>query len=307
MNIFNLFKAKKSAYRDEHLGVLTWDMSSSRVKLTKGADGLKISIKWILDEQFVTRLSWSQNLAHITYPVISKAESAEIPLQVDPIAFLAQKELPNPYQETSDVTRNMLDREDNRKEKLPKIWKQLLLVHPSSTIVTNLLKSQVVLDGFEVSATMAGLMVCAIDEIKREVAKAVWRRDYEPEWFFNVLGSRGMPPSGILYEESKKAALIMREYCPDSKKEWFRKKAVDLWGPSVAGGETTRTKSKVKFKTKYTKPIDATTIGTYEVYTAPSKADALSFLEKYKVAKQHFYVEVETPEGPVGKDIMGIY
>ncbi len=109
------------------------------------------------------------------------------------------------------------------------------------------------------------------------------------------------------HEEGKRVALIMREYCPDSKKEWFRKKALDLFGPSVAGIKAKTTASKVRFKTKYTKPIGATTIGTYEVYTASSKADARSFLENYKITKQHFYVEVETPEGPLGKDIMGIY
>lgn len=307
MNIFNWFKSNKSSHEDKYLGILTWDTSSPRVKLIKHTDGLDISIKWISDEQFVTRINRPQNIAHITYPIISQNDSATVPLQVDPTAFFTQKELSNPYQETSNVTKNMLVTEDNRREKLPEIWKQLLLVHPSSTIVTHLLKTQVSLESFEVSATMAGLMVCAIDEIRREVAKVIWHREYDPEYFFTVLGNHGVIPSGILYEEGKRAALIMREYCPDSKKEWFRKKALDLFGPSVAGIKAKTTESKVRFKTKYTKPIGATTIGTYEVYTASSKADARSFLENYKITKQHFYVEVETPEGPLGKDIMGIY
>ncbi len=35
--------------------------------------------------------------------------------------------------------------------------------------------------------------------------------------------------------------------------------------------------------------------------------DALRFLESYPVNKEFFYIEVETPEGPIGKDRLGIY
>ena len=161
MKILNWLNSKKSVYRDEYLGVLTWNTSSPRVKLNKSADGLEISIRWILDEQFRTQVNWSQKLAHIMYPNTFEKESAEIPLQVNPTTLFAQTELPNPYQPTSVITRNLLDTESKRKTELPELWKQLLLVHPSSVVVTSLLKAPVVLDGFDVLFAMAGLMICA--------------------------------------------------------------------------------------------------------------------------------------------------
>ncbi len=45
----------------------------------------------------------------------------------------------------------------------------------------------------------------------------------------------------------------------------------------------------------------------YEHYTAPSKSDALAFLREHEVKEPQCYVVVETPEGGLGKDIIGIY
>ena len=45
----------------------------------------------------------------------------------------------------------------------------------------------------------------------------------------------------------------------------------------------------------------------YVVHTAPTKADALAFLQKKKVNKPSFYLVVDTPEGNLGRDINGIY
>ncbi len=63
----------------------------------------------------------------------------------------------------------------------------------------------------------------------------------------------------------------------------------------------------IKLKKYYRKPIDSNTMGAYEIYTATSKAEALKFLEGYRIDQDNFFVEVETPEGTVGKDRMGIY
>jgi hypothetical protein len=64
----------------------------------------------------------------------------------------------------------------------------------------------------------------------------------------------------------------------------------------------------VKFLRRYTKPIDRTTTGTYEEYSAPNKNVARAYLEKMPpVTKPYFYIEIVTPEGNIGKDNTGTY
>jgi len=46
---------------------------------------------------------------------------------------------------------------------------------------------------------------------------------------------------------------------------------------------------------------------TKKIYTAPSKASALVFLQGQTVSKPFTYIEVDTPEGRFGKDMDGIY
>lgn len=46
---------------------------------------------------------------------------------------------------------------------------------------------------------------------------------------------------------------------------------------------------------------------TYEVYKGPDKASAVAFLKTKPVAKQLYYVVVDTPEGSFGRDINGFY
>jgi hypothetical protein len=46
---------------------------------------------------------------------------------------------------------------------------------------------------------------------------------------------------------------------------------------------------------------------TYEVYRAKNREQALAFLKGKTVTKDCYYIEVETPEGNVGRDVNGIY
>ena len=48
-------------------------------------------------------------------------------------------------------------------------------------------------------------------------------------------------------------------------------------------------------------------IGTKKIYKAPNKAIALAFLKKKQINDSFFYIEIETPEGWVGKDKEGVY
>ncbi|MDT8413649.1 MAG: hypothetical protein RQ875_14375, partial [Vicingaceae bacterium] len=46
---------------------------------------------------------------------------------------------------------------------------------------------------------------------------------------------------------------------------------------------------------------------TYRYYVAPDLDSAMLFLNRQEITTQHYYVVVETPEGNVSKDRMGIY
>lgn len=77
----------------------------------------------------------------------------------------------------------------------------------------------------------------------------------------------------------------------------------------------------MKYIKTFTRPIDniiftnkvtgeiiiPNTIGTYDEYEAPSKADALKFLASHPVIEKYHYIAVETPEGSWCQDIDGIY
>lgn len=62
--------------------------------------------------------------------------------------------------------------------------------------------------------------------------------------------------------------------------------------------------SRVRFKEKV-KGNDG--ISIYEVYSAPSRADAQAFLATKNVTVRFYYIVVETPEGNFGRDIQGTY
>ncbi len=48
-------------------------------------------------------------------------------------------------------------------------------------------------------------------------------------------------------------------------------------------------------------------IGSKMIYKATMKPAAVEFLKNQKINEMYFYIEIETPEGSVGKDIDGIY
>ncbi len=58
----------------------------------------------------------------------------------------------------------------------------------------------------------------------------------------------------------------------------------------------------VKFKVQ-----ELTDGNTYQVYTAPSRRQALDFLRAKEVKREREYLIVETPEGNFGKDLIMIF
>ena len=46
---------------------------------------------------------------------------------------------------------------------------------------------------------------------------------------------------------------------------------------------------------------------TKKRYSAPDAASAKAFLQQHPVNERFYYIEIETPEGNFGRDILGIY
>lgn len=68
--------------------------------------------------------------------------------------------------------------------------------------------------------------------------------------------------------------------------------------------------TQVRFLKKYQQTVSSTfgsRICTYERYKSESVADALAFLQTKRVSENFYYIEVETPQCLVGKDIKGVY
>lgn len=55
------------------------------------------------------------------------------------------------------------------------------------------------------------------------------------------------------------------------------------------------------------KERETTDGNTYEIYVAPNKSVALSFLRETEVKEERKYVVVETPEGSFGKDMIMVF
>lgn len=302
MNFFRKLFAKKSKYyKDENLGILTYDPKSPRIDIQKSLTGLKIEIDWLSGKININYLERDRKV-EVVHPSICD-EPAEIPASLDTGKFLSRKSFPSPYK-----GREINERIGGSTTRLKAYWTELCLLHPSETVVLETLRNQKKYSDIGVLHDLTGLMVCSSENVRIEIAKTMWEQTESAlDYFFNVLGNQGIMLSGVLHEEGKNAALLMREYCPAGRKDYFREKALEPFGPSVAGVKVKKKKGNVKFKTRYTKPLPFGQTGNYEIYTAPSKEDARVFLESYSIMKYFFYVEVETPEGPLGKDIAGIY
>lgn len=113
-------------------------------------------------------------------------------------------------------------------------------------------------------------------------------------------------------ETLKQARVAMRKksasLSEEQKRELRKPTAKSFWGRIWGRG---RPDKRVRFLRNY-QQIVQTAIGgshlcSYERYEADSVADALTFLETKTVTQNYYYIEIETPDGLVGKDIKGDY
>ena len=265
---------RDAVYRDESLGAVTFSPASSRVSISSAVGQLNVSLRWMGDEKI--EIQFNRLTGLVVIGTSWENERIELPAAV-PATLPEQR------------------------------FVGTALLHPSSSFCLAMLQGETDLTAIGALVNMAGLLVCGIGEVKEAAARRIWREPASSvDVIFTTLANRGVTPSGVLFDEGQNAALTLRETCPQDRLSYFRDKALEMFGPTVAGVKVKARPSDVTFKNQYTKPIIGG-VGTYVVYTAPSKDAARAFLETYKVKKDYFYVEVETPEGPVGKDKMGIY
>jgi hypothetical protein len=75
----------------------------------------------------------------------------------------------------------------------------------------------------------------------------------------------------------------------------------------VAAGTTQPPTTDVRYIRSYLRAISDTAMGTYQTFSAPSDDVARAFLEACDIDRDLYYLEVETPDGLVGKDKFGLY
>jgi len=103
--------------------------------------------------------------------------------------------------------------------------------------------------------------------------------------------------------ENKKASLT------DSQITQSRETAPQPFWKRIFG-RTGRTERQVRFVKKYQQTVSSafgSHICTYERLKAESVGDALALLQTKQVSEGFYYIQVETPEDLVGKEIKGVY
>ena len=260
--------------------------------------GTNIIIKFLIDPNS-KEIEMSCPSFNVELFEIPRPEKIVLPLIIDVQSFFNQSQLPNFTRCGENFSQDDLKRK----------WKILLSFHPIESVAISFYK---IADkpslGVQSFATL--MLVIGTPDVKQVVAKFLWKSDSSMEFVMTILANRGIQHTGITYDEGREAVKLLQKFCPSDKKSYFEKMAADRFGPSFSseGQKISQSEiaSLVKFKRRYFSSEHEVN-AEYEVYTAPNKQVAMAFLENYSIQKKYFYVEIETPEGPIGKDICGIY
>ena len=231
--------------------------------------------------------------------------------------FLSQSKLPHIWSDMPEYIDKVNSKDDPQKE-LRIVWTAAYLNHPNAEIVAKTLENHVTseqLNSWMVAGWLPYLIIHSDSNVRNKATKLLWKCKNEStiKSVFGVFSGdyAGMDSgkSALQGRFKQSAELIvknLREQCPSDRKEFFEEQVFEVFGPSFAKREGTKSSGEVKFKEREVK----TKMGikqTYDVHTANNKEDAMAFLEKTKVDIQHHYVIVETPEGNWGKDCMGVF
>ncbi len=231
--------------------------------------------------------------------------------------FLSQTQLPYLWSDIEQYV-NRVKKEDDPQRDLRVGWTAAYLSHPNPLVVANTLRDHVtsdLLNSWLVAGLFPDLLVHGDHNVQQEAAKALWRNKTPIKSVFGVLTgkyggstrkSQSYAASGEFKRLAESIVKNLRKHCPSESKEFLNELVLEAFGPTLAEKTESKSLGEVTFKERMYKTQMGVKM-TYEIHTAQSKADALSFLETAKVDAQHFYVIVETPDGNWGKDIMGIF
>lgn len=238
-----------------------------------------------------------------------KERPVTVDFKPDIAAFFTPTKLPYLWLDDPKYI-NYIDSQSNPQDYLRVQWTMVYLHHPNSDVIIDMLHTLPKLFdtlSLGVISDLAYLLTHVNSEVRKEAAKTIWKfSDVVIKTVFNILGSKGLVPSGIKPQDARRGAELLRDFCPANRIQIFQQLALETFGPTFAGISLT-TSPQVQFKKKFAQLTSLGTLNTYEVYTAKSKMEALQFLEQKQVTAQLYYVVVETPEGSWGKDRNGIY
>jgi hypothetical protein len=301
MGIFNWLNKKKNNSADTKV----------KTGVQPGVDAVDEKKSSITQEQTIeiTGAWLNQVWKEKPVQVYAKLESA--------MEFLSHSKLPYLWSDIPEYIDNVNSKDDPQKE-LRIEWTAAYLNHPNAEIVAKTLANHItpeLLNSWMVAGWLPYLIIHSDSNVRNEASRLLWKCQNEStiKSIFGVFsGDYAGMDSGkaALQGKFKRSAKLLvknlREKCPSDRKEFFEDQVFEVFGPSLAKKEGTKSSGEVKFKEREVK----TRMGieqTYEVYTANNKEDAMVFLEKTKVDIQNYYVIVETPEGNWGKDCMGTF
>ena len=301
MGLFNWLRKKKKNSKD----------TTVKYGVQHSVDGIDKKKSSITQEQTIEITGEWLNQVWKEKPVqvYAKLESA--------MDFLSQSKLPHIWSDEPGYIDKVNGLDDPQKE-LRIVWTAAYLNHPNAEIVAKTLESYGTseqLISWRVAGWIPYLIIHSDSNVRNEAAKLLWKCKDEStiKSIFGVFSGEysGMDSGKSAFQGRFKqsAELIvknLREQCPSNRRKFFEEQVFEVFGPSFAKREGTKSSGEVKFKKREVK----TRMGikmTYDVHTANNKEDAMAFLEKTKVDIQHYYVIVETPEGNWGKDTMGVF
>lgn len=247
---------------------------------------------------------------------------AEKPIIVfnDPEAannFLSRSQLPYLWADIDKYVEK-IDKNNNSQRELRVEWTAAYLSHPNPKVVEITLKNHVtsdILNSWLVGAFLPELLAHNAPIVQEEAAKALWRNKGILKSVFGVLtgGYRGITSTaknyldrGVFKKKTEMIVKILRKNCPSDSKQLFEDIVRESFGPSY----TEKGEPKDTNEVQYKECINKTKMGikmTYEIFTAPNKEVALTFLGNKEINEQFFYIIVETKDGNWGKDINGIF
>jgi len=147
-------------------------------------------------------------------------------------AFLTQSRLPPLWPRDKKYVR-YLKEEDDAQKIIRLSWITAYLNHPNSRAVLKTLRDHIPKEIFNtlgLTNELTDLLLHPEEEVRHEAAKCIWETNADLDIVLNILGSRGLIPSGIAPSEGRRAAETLRTQCPPERRQLFDPLMLDTFG-----------------------------------------------------------------------------